>query len=99
MHEILYVNAFNACTIKIMFRNNNNNNNNNDKYQRKMTAEEKLKCCEMSVESQRHRVEAVVSDVRSLYCVHHLHKQRTHKKYIGIVCTDTTNTCTHKLFL
>ena len=34
MHEILYVNVFNACTSKTMFRNNNNNNNNN-KYQRK----------------------------------------------------------------
>ena len=42
---------------------------------------------EISVES--HRIEVVVSDVSSLYCVHHSHKQRTHKKYIGNVCTDT----------
>ena len=38
MHEILYVDVFNACTIKTMFRNknnNNNNNNNNNKYPRK----------------------------------------------------------------
>ena len=29
----------------------------------------------------------------------HTHKQRTHKKYIGNVCTDTTNTRKHKWFL
>ena len=41
MHEILYVNVFNACTIESMFRNNNNNNNNN-KYQRKNGGRKKV---------------------------------------------------------
>ena len=41
MHETLYVNVFNACTIKTPLNNNNNNNNNNNKYRRKSDVREK----------------------------------------------------------
>ena len=50
MHETLYVNVFNECTIKTPLNNNNNNNNNNN-IQRKSDGRKKFKCCEISVES------------------------------------------------